>query len=187
MAGSYPSQCSCYDVDTPNNFVIHSTFSTLWHFVCKFSAPIFSWCYFLLWLFLFFKMLSKIKSCSSNDCHSISSQIEGTFCRIWNSVPELQEYSLTSRISVLCGSSKTRINAMMIWFNYQVLNNRLGKKSISAGLMIDNTSFYIPKEWDHQHSLSRINSTENYHPINFLPRFSNPGFVSPLVSNSPSW
>ncbi len=39
---------------------------------------------------------------------------------------------------------------------------------------------------DHQHSLSRVDAAENYHPIIFFLRCLNPGLGSPLVNKSPS-
>ncbi len=39
---------------------------------------------------------------------------------------------------------------------------------------------------DHQHAFSSVNAAENYHPINFFLRCSNPGLGSPLANKSPS-
>ncbi len=64
---------------------------------------------------------------------------------------------------------------------------------ILAGLMIALTSLFHANsnitnniQSDHQHSLSSANAAENYHPINFFLRYSNPGLDSPLVNKSPS-
>ncbi len=79
-----------------------------------------------------------------------------------------------------------------VWFDSGRIGN-LKIIPILAGLMIALTSHFNANSnktknivSDHQHSLSSIDTAENYHPINFFLRCSNPGLGSPLVNKSPS-
>ena len=81
---------------------------------------------------------------------------------------------------------------LTIWFDSGSIGN-LKIIPILAGLMIALTSLFHANsnktnniQSDHQHSLSSVGAAENYHPINFFLRCSNPGLGSPLVNETPN-